>query len=140
MVNRMGISSTGFLPSELHHLSTLAFAYVGDAVFELMVRTRLCLDGHATAAGLHRLTVTHVRASSQAAYARLIFEHLSEEERSVFLRGRNTETRSQPSAATREEYALATALETLWGYLYLTGGRDRLEELLAKLPIGSTFQ
>jgi len=124
-------------PREIHHLSALALAHVGDGVFELMVRTRLCLSGHPTAAKLHKQTVVHVRAGAQAQYARLLKETLTEEERAVFLRGRNAETRSQPQAATREEYSQATALETLWGYLYLTGHLERLEELFAMLPIGS---
>ena len=123
---------------ELHPLSTLALAHVGDGVFELMVRVKLCLSGHPTAAKLHRRTVAHVRAGAQAQYARLLWDMLREEERAVFLRGRNTETHTQPQAATREEYSQATALETLWGWLYLTGRQDRLEELFALLPIGNT--
>ena len=125
-------------PRGLHTLSALALAHVGDGVFELMVRVKLCLSGHLTAARLHRQTVAHVRAGAQAHYARLLWDSLSEEEQAVFLRGRNTETRTQPQAATREEYGQATALETLWGFLYLTGRRERLEELFAMLPIGDT--
>ena len=120
----------------LHPLSTLALAHIGDGVFEMMVRVKLCLTGYPTAAKLHRQTVAHVRAGAQAEYARLLRAHLSEEEQAVFLRGRNTETHTQPQAATREEYSQATALETLWGWLYLTGRQDRLEELFALLPIG----
>ena len=122
-------------PRELQHLSVPALAHVGDAVFELMVRVKLCLSGHPTAARLHGRTVTHVRAGAQAHYARLLREHMTEEEQAVFLRGRNTETHTQPRTATREEYGLATALEALWGWLYLTGQRDRLEELFAMLPV-----
>jgi len=123
-------------PRGLHHLSALALAHVGDGVFELMVRVKLCLTGHPTAAGLHRRSVTHVRAGAQAEYARILWELLTDEERAVFLRGRNAETHTRPQAATREEYRQATALEALWGYLYLTGRQMRLEELFEKLPIG----
>ncbi|MCL2747841.1 MAG: ribonuclease III [Oscillospiraceae bacterium] len=127
-------------PAELHRLSSLALAHVGDAAFEIMVRVRLCLAGHVTAAKLHEQTVAHVRAGAQATYARALWPHLSEGERAVFLRGRNAETHTQPHAATREEYAQATALEALWGYLYLTGRQARLEELFAKLPIANVNQ
>ncbi|MDR3208115.1 MAG: ribonuclease III [Oscillospiraceae bacterium] len=123
-------------PDKLNGLSTLAMAHVGDGVFELMVRTRLCLPGGITAARLHRETVSHVRAETQAGYARLLLETLTPEERSVFTRGRNTATNSQPKGATRAEYQLATALEALWGHLYLSGQTARLDELFALLPIG----
>ena len=122
---------------DLQHLSTLALAHVGDGVFSLMVRVRLCLSGHPTAAKLHRQSVAHVRAGAQAEYARLLWAHLSGEEQTVFLRGRNAETHTQPQSATREEYGQATALEALWGWLYLTGRQDRLEELFDMLPIGT---
>lgn len=122
-------------PAALHAFHTLALAHVGDGVFELMVRTRLCLSGRITAGDLHRETVRRVRAGAQAGYARQLWEMLSEEERAVFRRGRNAQTRAVPQAATREEYHLATALEALWGYLFLTGQAARLETLFAQLPI-----
>ncbi|MDR0380592.1 MAG: ribonuclease III [Oscillospiraceae bacterium] len=122
-------------PAALHTLHTLALAHVGDGVFELMVRTRLCLSGRITAGGLHRETVRRVRAGAQAGYARQLWEMLSEEERAVFRRGRNARVRAVPQAATREEYQLATALEALWGYLFLTGRAARLEALFARLPL-----
>ena len=130
--------SPSLSPGQLHHLSAPALAHVGDAVFELMVRVKLCLAGHPTAAKLHKHSVSHVHAGAQAGYARLLWACLTEEERAVFLRGRNTETHSQPHAATRAEYAQATALEALWGFLYLTGRQERLGELFRKLPIGDS--
>ncbi len=119
----------------LHAMSTTALALVGDGVFELMVRTRLCLAGHLTAKRLHKETVNRVRAGAQAGYARAILDMLNEEERAVFLRGRNADVHAVPAACTREEYHLATALETLWGYLYLSGRATRLEELFLSLPL-----
>jgi ribonuclease-3 family protein len=121
---------------KLRGLSTLALAHVGDGVFELMVRARLCLSGRVTAARLHRETVSHVRAETQAGYARQLLERLTLEERAVFIRGRNAATHSQPKGATRAEYRLATALEALWGHLYLSGQTDRLRELFELLAIG----
>lgn len=122
-------------PAELHAVGTLALAHVGDGVFELMVRARLCLSGRHTARRLHRETVRRVRAGAQAGYARLLLGMLTEEERAVFMRGRNAEVGSIPRSATREEYHLATALEALWGYLFLTGRAERLGELFVALPL-----
>lgn len=113
----------------LLNVGTLAIAQVGDSVFELMVRTRLCLSGAVTAGILHKQRVKLVNASSQAAQARKILPSLTDEEQDIFRRGRNTQVGSVPKLASREDYQAATALETLWGWLYLTGKTDRLEEL-----------
>lgn len=112
-------------------LSTLGLAYLGDAVFELMVRSKLCLEGKATARGLHRAAVKYVSAPAQAGMADKLLPLLSEEERDVFRRGRNASPHTVPRAASREEYQTATALETLLGWLYLQGRRERINELFA---------
>ena len=118
-------------PQELNGLSTLALAQVGDAVFELMVRTRLCAQGTATARKLHARRVRLVSAPAQSAMARRLTDALTGEEQAVFLRGRNTQVTQIPRAASRQEYQAATALETLWGWLWLSGQTERLEELFA---------
>lgn len=112
-------------------ISNLGLAHLGDAVFELMVRSKLCLEGKATAKGLHKATVKYVAAPSQAKMAGRILPLLSEEEADVFRRGRNASPHSVPQAASREEYQTATALEALFGWLYLQGQRNRLNELFA---------
>ncbi|MCL2030144.1 MAG: ribonuclease III [Oscillospiraceae bacterium] len=113
----------------LSALSTLALAQVGDAAFELMVRTRLCAAGTRTAQRLHARRVRLVAAPAQAAMAARLETALSGEERAVFTRGRNARAAQVPQAATRREYQAATALETLWGWLWLSGQTERLEEL-----------
>lgn len=112
-------------------ISNLGLAHLGDAVYELMVRSKLCLEGKATARGLHKATVHYVSAPAQAKAAETILPLLSEEERDVFRRGRNASPHSIPQSASREEYQTATALEALFGWLYLKGRRDRLNELFA---------
>ena len=116
---------------ELLNLSSLGLAHLGDSVFEVMVRSWLCLHGKAKAKDLHRATVAYVAAPAQAARAQRILPLLSEEEQDVFRRGRNTAPHSVPKAASRGEYQTATALEALFGWLYLQGRTQRLNELFA---------
>ena len=115
--------------SELRGVSTLGLAHIGDAVFELMVRTWLCTQGVSTAKKLHDGTIEFVSARAQADASGRIKSELNEEELAVFKRGRNAYANSVPRASTHEEYHLATAVETLFGYLYLRGETERLGKL-----------
>lgn len=110
-------------------VSNLGLAHVGDCVYELMVRSWLCLHGKATNRGLHKATVKYVSAPAQAKATEKIIPLLSQEETDVFRRGRNSSPHSVPKASTREEYQAATALEALFGYLWLKGETTRLNEL-----------
>ncbi len=112
-------------------ISNLGLAHLGDAVFELMVRSWLCLHGKATAKGLHKAAVGYVAAPAQARRVEKIKGLLTEEESDVFRRGRNASPHSIPQNASREEYQTATALEALFGWLYLQGKNDRLNELFS---------
>lgn len=116
-------------PDDIRAVSSLGLAHLGDGVYELMVRSWLVLHGKATSKGLHRATVRFVAAPAQAAMAEKILSVLTEEERDVFRRGRNTSPHTVPKAASREEYQTATAVEALFGYLYLQGKTGRLNEL-----------
>ena len=120
-------------PDDIRAISTLGLAHLGDGVFELMVRSWLCLHGKATNKGLHKATVKYVAAPAQAAAAEKIIPLLTEEEGDVFRRGRNTSPHSVPKAASREEYQAATALEALFGWLWLRGEKDRLNELFGRM-------
>ena len=113
----------------LMKLSTLGLAHLGDGVFELMVRSWLCLHGKAKVKDLHRATVAYVAAPAQAAAAERLLPLLTEEEADVYRRGRNTAPHSVPRAATRAQYQSATGLEALLGWLYLQGRTDRLNQL-----------
>ena len=115
--------------NQINAVTNLGLAHVGDAVFELLCRSYLCCAGGKVAKNLHRDTVAMVNASSQAKFADKLLPHLTQEELSYFRRGKNAHTHAAPKAATPQEYAKATGLETLFGALYLSGQTDRLNEL-----------
>ena len=121
---------------DLLNVSSLGLAHVGDGVFELMVRSWLCMRGKVTSKGLHKATVSYVSAPSQAVMAEKILPMLTQEEGDVFRRGRNTAPHSVPKAASRGEYQTATALEALFGWLWLQGRTQRLNELFALMMDG----
>ena len=114
---------------QLRGLSSIALAHMGDAVYELLVRGWLCQHGKATGRGLHQATIRLVRAEYQAACAEKILPRLTEEEQEVFRRGRNAQVHTVPHHASRAQYGTATALEALFGWLYLSGRRQRVSEL-----------
>lgn len=116
---------------KLLSLSSLGLAHLGDSVYEVMVRSWLCLHGTAKVKDLHRATVSYVAAPAQAKRAEQILPILTSEEQDVFRRGRNTAPHSVPKAASRSEYQTATGLEALFGWLYLQGRTQRLNELFA---------
>ena len=116
-------------PDQLRAVSSIGLAHVGDAVFELLVRSWLCARGKATGKGLHRAAVAIVCAESQARRAEKLLPLLTEEETGVFRRGRNANVHSIPHHASRAQYQQATALEALLGWLYLNGQRARINEL-----------
>lgn len=111
-------------------LSPSTLCFVGDAVYGLCVRTALA-NVNRPSGELHRLSVKLVNASAQAAAFKLIEESLSEEEISIFKRGRNFHTSSCPKNATKGEYHTATGLECLFGHLYLSGNKDRADALFS---------
>lgn len=110
-------------------MSTLALAHLGDCVYELMTRSNLTCHGAVTSKTLHKSTVAVVKASAQAIGAAKILPVLTEEERAVFLRGRNAKPKTVPKSTSQAEYAYATALEALFGWLYLNARYDRLNAL-----------
>lgn len=109
-------------------LSPSVLAFVGDAVYGLYVRRHLA-EVNRPSAELHRLSVEYVKAPAQAKAFKLIENELYENELSVFKRGRNFHTSSTPKNATNGEYHTATGLESLFGYLYLSGETDRADKL-----------
>ena len=123
-------------PDQIRAISTLGLAHLGDGVFELMVRSWLCLHGKATSKGLHKATVRYVAAPAQAKAVEKILPLLTEEEGDVFRRGRNTSPHSVPQNASRADYQAATGLEALFGWLYLQGRTDRLNQLFSTMMEG----
>ena len=114
---------------EVNKLSMLALAHVGDGVYELLFRTKLCLEGHSNVNNLHKLTVANVNAVAQAKAVEKIISFLDEDEFAVYKRGRNTKVNSVPHNANLGQYHAATGLEALFGWLYLLGRRERITEL-----------
>ena len=114
---------------QLSTVSELALAHVGDAVFELLVRSELCCAGSAKVKELHARTVARVTAPAQAAFVERLLPHLTEEEMTAYKRGRNAHSHQAPKSATPGQYARATGLETLFGWLWLTGQTDRINTL-----------
>ena len=116
---------------QLSTVSELALAHVGDAVFELLVRSELCCAGSAKVKDLHARTVALVTAPAQAAFVEAVLPRLTPEETAVYKRGRNVHTHQAPKSASPGQYARATGLETLFGWLWLTGQKERVSELYA---------
>ena len=125
-------------PDALRDISSIGLAHLGDAVYEVLVRSWLCVHGKATGKGLHRATIALVCAQEQSKRAERILPELTEEERAVFRRGRNANVHSIPHNASRREYQHATALEALFGYLYLLGRRERINELFVHMMSDGT--
>lgn len=118
---------------EILKISSLGLAHMGDAVYELMVRAWLCANGGETSRDLHSAAVARVSARAQAAAAEKLATLLTEEEHAVFRRGRNARVHAVPAHATAGQYHAATALECLFGWLYLCGQTERLNELFAAI-------
>lgn len=112
------------------HLPALVLAYLGDAVYELYVRNRLISQGYSKVDLLHKQAVKHVNAETQAKVLQVIAESLSEEEAAVVRRGRNAKSGSAPKNISITDYRHGTALESLIGYLYLSGREERIAEIV----------
>ena len=121
-----------FTREQVGRISNLGLAHIGDGVYELMVRSYLCSKGNQTVKTLHRDSIRMVNATTQAAVAEKLLPELNEEELGYFRRGKNSHTHAAPKAATPQQYALATGLETLFGALYLYGRIERLNQLFRK--------
>ena len=117
---------SGLKPNEL---STPSLAYLGDCVMELCVRTRLLQRGFSTSRDLNAEALRYVRAGAQADAVERILPVLSEQEAAVYRRGRNIGHTNVPKSATVAQYRMATGLEVLFGYLYVTGQQSRIDEL-----------
>ena len=114
---------------DIDAISNLGLAHMGDCVFEILCRGWLCAQGGKTVDKLHRETIHMVKATSQAKFVEKLLPLLDEEELAYYRRGNNSHVHAVPKAATPQEYAKATGLESLFGALYLMGRTDRLNEL-----------
>ena len=115
---------------DIRTYSPLTLAYIGDCVYEIIIRTIVVGKGNRQTSKLHQTTTKLVKAHSQAVLAELISPILIEEEADILRRGRNAKSATMAKNATVADYRMATALEALVGYLYLTNKMDRLLELI----------
>lgn len=111
-------------------VNPLALAFVGDSVYDLFVREKLVCENKTQVNRLHSMAVHQVKASSQKDAAKKIQPLLTKDENDVFLRCRNAHSGHIPKNATVEDYHYATALEGVFGYIYLKGDIERLRELV----------
>ncbi len=109
--------------------SPLTLAFLGDAVYSLMVRNMLTLSANKPTGKLHKESIGYVNASFQATIIKELLPILTEEETAVFKRGRNAHSAHSPKNQSADDYRYATGFEALFGYLYLCGYTDRLIEL-----------
>lgn len=122
----MELLTEKFDAQALNSLSTLTLAHIGDGVFELLARTHVARTGACQSRQMHRRTVALACAEAQSRAAHALLPHLTEGEQDVFRRGRNARPKTVPKHASIEEYAYATALEALFGWLYLSGQNERV--------------
>ncbi|MDB2035973.1 Mini-ribonuclease 3 [[Clostridium] symbiosum] len=115
---------------EAREYSPLALAYLGDAVYELAIRTFVMNHGNTQVNKMHKKTAGLVKAEAQANFYKVLEEELTEEEKAVYRRGRNAKSVTMAKNATMKDYRMATGFEALMGYLYLTEQMERMAELL----------
>ncbi len=112
--------------------SPLVLAYIGDGVYELVIRTKIVNRGNTQVNKMHKAAAGLVKAQAQAQMYMLLEEELTEEERAVYRRGRNAKSATMAKHATMIDYRMATGLEALVGWLFLTEQYARLAELVSR--------
>ena len=115
--------------TDINLLSPLTWAYIGDSVYELLIRTYLVNKTKLKPHSLHIEAIKYVKAKSQADILKKLEEYLTDEEKDIVRRGRNAENHHLPKNANVEEYMYSTAFEALIGYLYLCKKDERLKEI-----------
>ena len=115
---------------DIRTYSPLTLAYIGDSIYDLIIRTVVVERGNEPANKLHRKTVTFVKAGTQSEMIELLLPELTEEELAVYKRGRNAKAYTSAKNASIGDYRKATGLEALMGYLYLTDRPERIMELI----------
>lgn len=115
---------------DVREYSALTLAYIGDAVYEMVIRTYIVEKGNAPVERLHKRSSRLVKAETQAKLIMAVEDELTEEEHAAYKRGRNAKSYTMAKNATMSDYRKATGCEALVGYLYLTGRYERLTELI----------
>lgn len=115
---------------DIRSYSPLALAYIGDAVYDLLIRTEIVAKGNCQVNKYHRQVSEIVKAQAQSQLIQSLMEELTEEERDVYHRGRNANSYTKAKNASMGDYHRATGFEALIGYLYLTEQYARIAELI----------
>ncbi|MGG7178986.1 Mini-ribonuclease 3 [Clostridium paraputrificum] len=122
-----------FSKNEARMLNPLQLALVGDGVYELFIRSYvLSSNTELSAHKMHKAAISFVKAKAQSMIMHVIEDELTEEEAYIFKRGRNTKSATVPKNADVRDYRMATGFESLVGYLYLVGEKERLKYVLNK--------
>ncbi len=119
--------------ADVSAISPLALAFIGDTVFDLLTRSELVCEANRPVNALHKTASQRVCAAAQAESIRKIMPMLTEDEMTVFKRGRNAHTGGIPKNASSADYHYATGLESLFGWLYLKGEIDRINLLYSEI-------
>ena len=120
----------GLKQNPIESYSPLTLAYIGDAVYEVVIRTLVISDGNTQVSKLHKRASYYVKANTQAELIKLLMEELTEEELHYYKRGRNAKSYTSAKNASIGDYRMATGFEALVGYLYLTNQSTRMIELV----------
>ena len=112
--------------------SPLALAYIGDAIYDLVIRSVVVERGNCSANNLHKKTTKYVSAVAQSKMIQLLLEELNEDEEAVYMRGRNAKSYTTAKNASVGDYRKATGFEALMGYLYLTNQTERMLYLVKR--------
>lgn len=127
----MDLFNNKITEKEAIEINPLVFAYIGDAVYEVLIRNFLITNNrNMNVHKLHMKATEHVKAKAQCDDVRILMEFLTEKELGIFRRGRNSKSYTSPKNATIGDYRMATGFEALIGYLYLTNQEERINELI----------
>lgn len=120
----------GYEKHDAGEYSPLTLAYIGDTIYDLIVRTKVIMAGNAPVNKLHKRASAVVNATAQAVCMGNIYDKLTEEEQGIYRRGKNAKSYTTAKNASVKDYHIATGFETLIGWLYLKGNMERIYELV----------
>lgn len=131
-IDILGGICTPLSEQEARQYSPLTLAFLGDAVYSLLVRNMLTATSNKPTGKLHKESIEYVNAAFQAEMIKTLMDELTENELWVFKRGRNAHSAHSPKNQSEADYRYATGFESLYGYLYLCGNTNRIKELFTK--------
>ena len=129
-INQYFLEKFGMKQADIRSYSPLTLAYIGDGIYDLVIRSMMVAKGNAHVNDLHRRTSKLVKAHAQSELIGMLQPELTEEELAVYRRGRNAKSFTMAKNATVADYRRATGFEALMGYLYLEDQMDRMMELI----------